>query len=94
MSAGQRLGVKPLESVQLRLGGPPSQATVLLNAARLGLELENDVRLAADRLRKYKVPVELEFQPLPKIEDPPLIHVSDSSSDEDEQAVIKSMPLL
>jgi hypothetical protein len=53
---GQRHGVKPFEKVRLNLGGVPAQSKAILNAARLGLELENDVRIATERLAELKHP--------------------------------------
>ena len=94
--SGDRHGVKPLDRVDIRLGGPPSQGAALLTAARLGLELENDVRVASERLKTLKVPVVGVSRPLPNIQDPvPLSQPSSSSSsDADSDEIIRTMPLL
>jgi hypothetical protein len=89
--AGERHGVKRFEPVRIMLGGPPSQGSALINAARLGLELENDVRIASERLKQMKVPGIPPYQPVvPIIEPEPRVPVISNEPSAD----IKKMPLL
>lgn len=94
---GARHGVRPLESVGFRFGGVPTQTSVLMTAARLGLEVENDVRVAAERLGKLRGnPLEPNRPILPMISDEQVI----ASDDEEpyrpprDDESINSMPLL
>ncbi len=64
---GERHGVEPFEKVRMNLGGTPGKSQAVMNAARLGLELENDIRVASERLTKLKHPVII-----PRVVPPPI----------------------
>jgi hypothetical protein len=104
---GDRRGVKPLDSVRLNLGTVPSKATSVLQAVRLGLEIENDVRVATDRINKLKLPIYTSQRPLPLMpitqlaEKDPTRSPSVIELEEEEETVagqaedkLKGMPLL
>jgi hypothetical protein len=88
---GDRRGVRPLDFVRLNLEDSPSRDTAMLEAARLGLEIENDVRVATDRINKLKLPVPLRTLNLPLIRNDVGQAESDDDHDEEES---KEMPLL
>ena len=67
MHEGERHGVQPFEKVRMNLGGAPGKSQAVMNAARLGLDLENDIRVASERLAKLKHPVIV-----PRIVPPPI----------------------
>jgi len=67
---GERHGVKPFEKVRMNLGGHPGQSQAVLYAARLGLELENDVRIASERLAELKHPKIISKYNPPPIHEP------------------------
>ena len=94
-SLESRHGVKPADPVNFRLGGPPSQTSALLRAARLGLEVENDVRVASERLSQLRHPLVPVRFPLPIIQDSELLDSSISlpGIPESEDS-ISQMPLL
>ncbi len=92
-------GAIPFDKVKLRLGGPPSQGAALLNAARLGLEVENDIRVSAERLAQLRHPnIPFRYQPppihetIPMSEGPPSIPSLGFASPDDVPS--KLMPLL
>lgn len=68
---GERHGVRRVDPVNFRLDGTPSKTSTLLTAARLGLDLENDVRVASERLSVLRYPLVPIHRPLPIIVDPP-----------------------
>lgn len=92
--SGDRHGIKPLDRVSFYLGGPPSHGAALLNAARLGLELENDVRIASERLKELKVPAVFPTYQLVKLEDPFPKSGLPETPDKESEDIIRSMPLL
>ena len=67
---GERHGVQPFDKVRMNLGGTPGKSQAVMNAARLGLDLENDIRVASERLAKLKHPVIV-----PRIVPPPITAV-------------------
>jgi hypothetical protein len=69
---GERHGVEPFEKVRMNLGGTPGKSQAVMNAARLGLELENDIRVASERLAKLKHPVIIPRVVAPPIAEPRL----------------------
>ena len=69
---GERHGVQPFEKVRMNLGGPPGKSQAVMNAARLGLDLENDIRVASERLAKLKHPVIIPRIVPPPIHQPPI----------------------
>ena len=92
--SGDRHGVAPLAPVTLRLGSAPTHGTTLLNAAKLGLEVENDVRLAGERLktlRQGSVPRHVRLDP---IVDHPVRYADSDIENSDDDEDINSMPLL
>ena len=85
--------MRPLEKIPFKLTGPAPHGEALLHAARLGLELEQDVRVAADRLKQMQVPHVPKYVPLVPIRDP--ISPSRSNKDrEEEDEFLREMPLL
>ncbi len=69
---GERHGVQPFEKVRMNLGGTPGKSQAVMNAARLGLDLENDIRVASERLAKLKHPVIIPRIVPPPIHQPPI----------------------
>ena len=61
----------------MNLGGAPTSGKALIQAARLGLELENDIRVSAERLSQLRhplIPVRFHPPPIPEtiaFPDPP-----------------------
>lgn len=86
--------MKPLDPVSISLGSAPPRGAALLQAVKLGLELENDIRVATDRINRLKLPVVPNYVPLPPVDAP------ESSDSEIEDltdladAEWKGMPLL
>jgi hypothetical protein len=85
----------PFDSLKLQLGGPPSQGVALLNAARLGLELENDIRVSSERLSQLRHPrIPIRFQPPPIRETIPLVDEVVNEPPSPDPYDNKVMPLL
>ena len=76
-----------------RLSGPAPHGEALLHAARLGLELENDVRVASDRLKMMQVARVPQYVPLVSISDP-IEGLLNSHDTEEETEELDEMPLL
>lgn len=91
---GDRKGVRPLDKVPFRLSGPAPHGEALLHAARLGLELENDVRVASDRLKLMQVARVPQYVPLVSIRDPIEVLLNSSHDMEEGTEVVDEMPLL
>ena len=66
----------------------------LLHAARLGLELENDVRVASDRLKLMQVARVPQYVPLVSIRDPIAGALLNARDLEEESEWVDEMPLL
>ena len=82
--------------VKLGFEGSPSRDTSILQAAKLGLEIENDVQVATDRLNKLKLPLVSIMVSLPIIPDDGVAEEDDEirslGSMEDQEN--SAMPLL
>jgi hypothetical protein len=65
-----------------------------VNAVRLGLEVENDVRVAADRINQLKLTTLPNFTPLPRIPDPPREALVEESPAPPAEDPMRGMPLL
>lgn len=77
----------------MSMGGPPARNALLVNAVRLGLELENDVRVASDRINQLKPPRVPTYVPLPRIVPPPPPPI-DSDPPRPSDDPLQGMPLL
>jgi hypothetical protein len=84
----------------MTLGAPPDRARGLLQAVKLGLEVENDVRVARDRIARLKLPSMSTLSRPPYMTDneeflpivPPSRRESSSSNSMDHS--VRTMPLL
>lgn len=89
-----------MDPVRMDLGALPSRGTAMLQAVRLGLEIENDVRVATDRINKLKLTTITPIVPLIRIPDVPSPERPETASpslidlDESREDPLHSMPLL
>lgn len=77
----------------MSLGSAPPRGTALLQAVKLGLELENDIRVATDRINRLKLPGVPTSIPLPPV-DAPVSSDSEIEEVADIDPEWKGMPLL
>jgi hypothetical protein len=95
-----------MDPVRLDLGGVPTRGTAMLQAVRLGLDIENDVRVATDRINKLKLMSITPIVPLARIPDvpspereaetnsPSMIDLDESHGNDEPRDTLRGMPLL